>query len=1122
MSTKFFTNKNDNSLFEKFKGVFTYQNIHHFDALVGYFRASGYFKIRPFLEKVSEVRILVGIDVDKLTQKYHAKGQLYFQKTEETKTEFLRFITEDIKEAEYQEDIETGIIQFIEDILSGKIIIKASGDNKLHAKIYIFRPEPFNAHTPASVITGSSNLTDSGLGTGDVKNYEFNVLLQDYQDVKFATDEFEALWENATDILPSDAGKIKLQTHLNENITPFELYLKVLTEYFGDAVNYDPSVGDDLPKGYSKLKYQIDAVNDGFKRLLKHRGFILADVVGLGKTLIASMILKKYIQHNGSGTRVLIVYPPALAANWHSTIKDFKIQNHVDFITNGSLQKIIDPDNYSYNDPEDYDLIIVDESHKFRTDSSQMYALLQLITKTPRKNLGRDIDRNKKVILVTATPLNNRPEDIANQIYLFQDARSSTIEGVPNLQKFFATKIKNYKSLNKITNNDELIQKVKDIYIPIRDKIMIPLVIRRTRADINSIKDYREDLKNQNVKFPTVIGPVDFTYDFDDTLNELFVETVNYLVNDDKAGLKYFRYRAIEFLVPKHKDKYDNAKLISEQLASIMKILLVKRLESSFYAFKQSLKRFYESNVRMIKMFENNKIYIAPDLDVNKLLEDDKEEELEQKIIALNETNPNNDIYNQNDFESDFLPGLKNDNLILQQLVKQWDKINYDPKLKRFLESLKPTLTDKKNVEKKLVIFTESKETVDYLKEKLKDTEYARVLAISAKNQKKQFKTIRENFDANIPNEEQKNDYDIILSTEVLAEGINLHRSNYILNYDIPWNATRLMQRIGRVNRIGTKAAKIYVFNFKPSAQGNKQIKLNEKALQKLQGFHTAFSEDNKIYSQLEQLQENILGELGTQEEIDERLQYLFFLRKFKEKHPERFDKIKRLPAKSRAGRNAEIVKPFAEQVGRNELKNTSLSYIRSKHKDEFYLSFNEESKVLSFFGAIKIVEAKASEQPTKLNKAHFTQIKNAIETFNHSIDWQAAENSVNKSDLAVQEKNAINYLEEILAFVKLYPEKYEEIIKLSQTALSIIYKGIFKNLRKDIAREARFIKKNRKSAKKKVETDEVVKRLQNLLKKYPIHTIQKMEEKRLKETEREQEENRLVKPQIILSESFI
>ena len=1121
MTTKFFTNKNDNSLFDKFKGVFTYQNIHYFDALVGYFRASGYFKLRPFLEDVPETRILVGIDVDTLTQKYHSKGQLYFQKSEETKEDFLKFIRKDIQDAEYKKNIETGILQFVDDIISGKIKVKASGDNKLHAKIYIFRPEPFNQHTPASVITGSSNLTDAGMGTGDVRNYEFNVLLQDHEDVKFASDEFEALWANAVDILPADAGQIKKKTHLNENITPFDLYIKVLIEYFGDSVDYDPTIGDDLPQGYTKLKYQIDAVNDGFKRLMQHRGFVLADVVGLGKTLIATMVLKKYIQKNGSGTRVLIVYPPALATNWQSTIKDFKIQNHVDFITNGSLHKIIDPDNYAYNDPEDYDLVVIDESHKFRSDSSQMYALLQLITKTPRKNIGHDTDRNKKVILVSATPLNNRPEDIANQIYLFQDARSSTIDGVPNLQKFFAARIKEYKELKNVKDNKELVEKVKQIYIPIRDKIMIPLVIRRTRADINSISEYKKDLKTQNMKFPAVVGPQDLLYNFDDNLNELFYKTVNHLTNNEDNGLKYFRYRAIEFLLPEHKEKYDNASLISKQLASIMRTLLVKRLESSFFAFKQSLKRFAESNSRMITMFENNKVFIAPDLDVNKLLEEGKEDELEQKIIALNETNPNNDIFKSKDFEPAFIDGLKKDNDTLKALVKEWNKIDYDPKLDKFLKSLKAQLLDKNNLEKKLVIFTESTETVNYLAARLKDSGYSKILAISAKNQKNQFNTIRQNFDANYRQEEQKNDFDIILTTEVLAEGVNLHRSNVILNYDIPWNATRLMQRIGRVNRIGTKASKIFVFNFKPSAQGNMQIKLNEKALQKLQGFHTAFSEDSKIYDQMEQLQENILGELEAKEEVDERLQYLFYLRKYKEKNPARFNEIKALPAKSRTGRDTANISETRVPSNIEQLNDSTISYIRSRNKDEFYISYGEEARELTFYEAIKILEAKAAEKPLSLNKNHFTQIEQALVTFGETIDWQG-EHELIKGDLAVQERNSINYMNQIKTFAALKSENYTDLINEIETATDIIYKGIFKNFRNELAREARTVKKMNKSPKSKISPEEAVLRLENIFKKYPIRMIQKMEKRRLEETEREKEENRLAKPQIILSESFI
>ncbi|QOG01343.1 helicase-related protein [Flavobacterium sp. MDT1-60] len=898
MSTKFFTNKDTNSLINKFEGVFKNQNVHYFDALIGYFRASGYFNLRPFLENVPEIRILVGINVDDLSAEAQKKGQLYLENRNKTKEEYLNFVAEDISKASYKKEIEEGIIQFIEDIISKKVIIKAHGKRALHAKIYIFRPNPFNEHTNGSVITGSSNLTEAGLGTNNASNYEFNVLLKDHEDVLFATKEFEELWSEATELLPIDVKGLKKKTYLNEDITPYEVYLKMLIEYFGDAIIRDKISGKDLPEGYTNLQYQGDAVAEGYYKLMKHNGFILADVVGLGKTIIATRIIKKYIEKNGYNTKVLIVYPNALEVNWKTTVKDFGLTNYIQFISNGSLHKIIDGDNANYHNPEDFDLIVVDEAHKFRTSNSNMYGLLELICKTPRVTVGNDIDRKKKVILISATPLNNKPDDIANQIYLFQDARKSTIEGVPNLQSFFSNKAEEYKNLYKIKDQDELIRKVKEIYLPIRDKIFTELVIRRTRADIKNIKRYNDDVTAQGMSFPEVKDPKKIEYAFDDKLEVLFFETISKLVED----LGYYRYRAVEFISDEHADLYDNAQLISRQLSMIMKTQMVKRLESSFFAFKSSLNRFCISNQRMINMFENNKIFIAPDLDINKLYEDGKEDNIEAIIEKLNENSPNNNTYKASDFDPQLLEGLKRDQELLDNLLSQWNFVNYDPKTAKFIESLNETLLETNNLEKKLVIFSESKETVNYLAGELEKAGRKDVLAISAQNHKQKFNTIRKNFDANYP-DKHENDYNIIISTEVLAEGINLHRSNVILNYDIPWNATRLMQRIGRVNRIGTKAKEILVYNFYPTAQSNSLIELNEKALKKLQGFHSAFGEDNKIYSEKEELIESTLGDLQPKEEVDERLQYLEIVRElFNDNHKE-YKRLKDLPLKSRVGR---------------------------------------------------------------------------------------------------------------------------------------------------------------------------------------------------------------------------
>ncbi|MCT3674781.1 DEAD/DEAH box helicase family protein [Elizabethkingia anophelis] len=1109
MSTKFFTNKNNNSLFNKFKGIFEFQNVYHFDALVGYLRASGYFKLRQFLNNVPEIRILVGINADELIAEAKRKGQLYLENPEKTKEEYLNFVAQDIANAPYTSNIEESIIQFIDDIISGKVKIRAYGQKNLHAKIYIFRPNLFNQHTSSSVITGSSNLTDSGLGTFDKANYEFNVLLNDYDDVKFATEEFEELWKDANELIPADITKLKSKTYLSEEkITPYDLFIKMLVEYFGDSVIRDKVGNLTLPDGYTNLQYQADAVVEGFHKLIKHNGFILADVVGLGKTVIATRVIKKYIDKNGYNTKVLVVYPNALEVNWKSTIKDFGIGNYVDFISNGSLHKIIDGDNINYKNPEDYDLIIVDEAHKFRTSNTNMYGLLELICKTPRATVGNDVDRRKKAMLITATPLNNKPEDIANQLYLFQDSRKSTLEGIPNLQSFFADKIEKYKKLYLIKDHQQLVAKVKEIYEPIREKIFSELVIRRTRADIKKISRYYEDVVAQGMTFPDVIGPNKIEYQFNDYQEEIFFETVESIID----GLGYYRYRAIEFIDPKYADLYDNATLISQQLSVIMKTQLVKRLESSFQAFKKSLYRFYISNQRMIEMFKNDKIFIAPDIDVNKFLDDGREEDLEAKIEALNIESPNNQIFKAKDFSKELIEGLKRDQDILNELFEKWENIGEDPKTKKFIEQINSSFFDDRNVEKKLVIFSESKETVEYIAEELRKTGRNDVLAISAANNRQKFGTIRKNFDANYP-DKHENNYNIIITTEVLAEGINLHRSNLILNYDIPWNATKLMQRIGRVNRIGTKAKEIFVYNFFPTAQSNNLIKLNEKALKKLQGFHSAFSEDSKVYSEEEQLIENTLGNLEPQEEVDERLQYLEMVRELYENNFKEYKRIKNLPAKSRVGRLAKIKESEAKEIVGEKLDNAILCYLRNKIKEGFYVANQKNCVEITFYQAVKLFEATKKEKPAKLVENHYDAVNKAIEQFKKVYNTVYSVDEYDTSNLSVQERNSVLFLNGFKDLKKNFPnELSDDFIELIDASLRIIYMGVFRKFRNEIATLAA------KQKKKKMPLEKIVSEINQIINRYPIQKIARLDALRAEE---ENKPKIFEEPQIVITETF-
>ena len=211
--------------------------------------------------------------------------------------------------------------------------------------------------------------------------------MSQYDDVQYAKDEFEELWKEAEgcEIKADDITANIRKTYLNGDISPYDLYIKMLMEYFSDRVmESDNESTLEVPSGYTKYDYQMDAVIEGYQKLLRYDGFFLADVVGLGKTIVATMIAKKFLQENGrDNTKMLVVYPPAVEQNWKSTFKDFGIDKYTKFITNGSLNKILDEENYDYWNADEYDLILVDEAHKFRSHTTNAFEQLQEYARCP-------------------------------------------------------------------------------------------------------------------------------------------------------------------------------------------------------------------------------------------------------------------------------------------------------------------------------------------------------------------------------------------------------------------------------------------------------------------------------------------------------------------------------------------------------------------------------------------------------------------------------------------------------------------------------------------------------------------------------------------------------------------
>ena len=880
------------------------------------------------------------------------------------------FIRTDIHDLEIIDKYKSVINLLLQYCGNGKMQIRiysknAKGEEEfLHSKCYIFSGPSFSYG-----IIGSSNFTRKGLSG----NAELNYLETDPTRITARPTHgsnskghicwFEEKWECSEDwtqefleqVIKKSPIYIDIQKNAVQEFTPYEQYIKLLQIQFGDVV--DASLGQQieayLPSKIHKLKYQIEAVKRCLGIMREHGGFMLADVVGLGKTIIGTLIIKRFLsvpEDDGRERKVLVITPPAIQSGWKKAItmfdkdSDDKIAPYIDFITTGRIGNVTEDESWEDSDDDsadtgefegtlqdkDYGLIIIDESHKFRNSNTLMYhSLDQLIQK-----IGSNTGIYPYIGLLSATPQNNRPNDLKNQIYLFErnhnDSTLKKAEG-GNIEKFFADINREYDLLiskpkvDKETGvlihdipTDERRVRLNAVSKKIRDCILIDILERRTRTDVKEY--YGDDMEAEGLIFPEIVGPNNLEYVMDDELAQLFSDTMTIIAPTEEEKLqtdewlKYFRYRAIEYFTnPANEKKHmgrgnRGVSDVAKQLATIMQNLLVKRLESSFSAFTQSLLnlRYYTEN--MIKMWENDTIFVCPQIDVNKELDfeaktkkrgkkvsfSDCVEDIRGKIKKLTEQGRNekgqNAEYTRKDFKEEYYTQLKEDFRLISNLYDRWARNSQDPKFDAFKENIKPELFNpQKNTSGKLVIFSEAIDTVESLVRAVKAKGY-KVLAITAANRDEMEHTIEENFDANYDGE-WKDDYDVLITTEVLAEGVNLHRANVILNYDTPWNSTRLMQRIGRVNRIGSKEPFVYVYNFMPSAEGDAQIQLVCKAYTKLQSFHILFGEDSKIFSEEETVVHHELVEAINGEESPLQ-KYIFELKQYKKAHPERYLQI--------------------------------------------------------------------------------------------------------------------------------------------------------------------------------------------------------------------------------------
>lgn len=788
----------------------------------------------------------------------------------EIKEEYFKHFCEIFNKTDYYDSREKKdkFALFVKKISDGTLEIRKTLQPN-HAKMYLLSysedsREAFLGTRKGAVIIGSSNLSLNGLRN----QYEINAFLDNDGAYSISSEIFNTLWNDSIELINKDNFETFQKEVLNkiwfENVPkPFLMYLKVLDEYFSLEINKDIKTPNEINSDYANFRYQIDAIKIALNTIEKHNGVIIADVVGLGKSIIASCVARNL------DLDTFIITPPHLIEQWREYKAQFGI--NAEIFSNGKLEDALDF--YNKNLSSKQCLIIVDEAHRYRNQDTLNYKTLH------------ELCMGNKVILLTATPFNNTPSDIYAMISLFQIPSKATLKTVNNLGAEFKKLMSEYKKLEtdikkrKVTEAEQQV-KINEISKKIRTMIE-PLIVRRSRIDLEKISSYRKDLKEQGISFPRVEDPKELNYNLLNILDK-YIDTINKISPVNKTeNSRYYkacRYSCLSYADEKYKEEL--TKVLKEQnedfefvflrqksLSDLMKRLLVRRFESSVYAFQLTLKNMIEGNKTILEwIIKNRKIPITkgrflPDVDSDEVDDDINNN---ANLINENEKHSNNSFYTidvKYINEKEFVNALKEDIKILEEIEKAWFSSGtntkslktIDPKIKVFIKKIKEQIETEPN--RKIIIFSEYSDTVDYIFQIMKE-EQIRVFKYSSNDASQvNKKTIRANFDAGLKIEDQKNDYDVLVATDAISEGFSLHRAGTIFNYDIPYNPTRVIQRVGRINRINKKMFdNLYIYNFFPSDVGENETRTKKIATLKMAMIQQIVGEDTRILTENESL----------------------------------------------------------------------------------------------------------------------------------------------------------------------------------------------------------------------------------------------------------------------------
>ena len=841
---------------------------------VGYFFLSGFQSIAKELQGVRELRLLIGNTTNRETLEQLAEGyrrleqvadvaeaQAYPKRIESQQmgTETAENITASVELMDQTDEGELLIKTLVEMIAEKRLRVRVYTKGRLHAKAYIFDYEGAGRYEKGIAVVGSSNLTLAGVS----HNTELNVVVQGNANHAELCRWFDELWDEAQ-AFDESLMEVMKSSWAIAPVSPYDIYMKTLYELVKDRLEGgdegDILWEDDITKQLAD--FQKVAVQQAVQIIRDYGGAFVSDVVGLGKSYVGAAIVKyfEWTEH----ARPLIICPAPLVEMWERYNEVYQLNARVlsmgvlregnkeqDAQAYDSISTILDDVMY-----RDRNFVLVDESHNFRHPDTQRYRVLQTFLATGRR-----------CCFLTATPRNKSAWDIYHQIKLFHpDDPTDLPIDPPNLRTYFRQIEKREKNLPDLLGN---------------------ILIRRTRNHILrwygfdegthqpvDPSQFQEYLDGHRKAYVVVGGNKQFfpkrvletiSYNIEDTYQGLYFKLREHLGKPCRSGLKsastgeltYARYGLWHYVIEaKQKlEPYTNLQRSGINLRGLMRILLFKRFESSVYAFKQTVGRLLVVHERFLKALEEG-IVPAGDAAQDILYDPNEPNEAEEPDLmdALRQVSARYDIA---DFKIEELRAdIEHDLQLLRAMSDLVSPITAAQDAK--LQILKKQLAKPPLNEGKCLIFTQYADTARYLFENINPNGKRDDIDVIYSGDKSKERVVGRFAPKANPEYQLRGEAELstLIATDVLAEGLNLQDGDKIINYDLHWNPVRLIQRFGRIDRIGSEHDVIYGFNFLPETGIEQNLGLQQILQHRIQEIHDTIGEDAAILDNSEQLNE--------------------------------------------------------------------------------------------------------------------------------------------------------------------------------------------------------------------------------------------------------------------------